>query len=783
MKFGKNRRYNLMHSIRFFKYFLSYMILLSIIISLLGFIVYKNFIETLKKEVEASNISSLRQIMDTMDMRVKEMNLTAIQIYSNPMLRAHKAMASNYDSLEAVMELKKYKSSNEFLNDIIVYHDYNEKQRFFSTKRDSDLDIFFNYLYIYDHWDSITFKNQMKALLKPEIKPLENIMVERSVKVGYSIYIYPLSINAYKSNSAVLFMIEETALKKLVGNVLKDYEGYIYILDEGGNQIAGFAEGNSKLEPKKVLEAVKQKPLLKQINNIGINDENYSVISITSEYNGWSYITVMRTNQLMKKVYTTRNLLIYAFFIVLVLGIVLAFSLAIGNYKPLREIADMILKHYYKENGSPNRYKDELALITNTINEVSRENLGLMTQLKSKAGMLKEQLLTRLLKKGSYNIDEVEGLCEMAGIRLKHACFTVLVLHVDDPDESKADINTDLESFLKFSIINVIEELSLEMGAGYGVELEDDRRIALLLNFNEQYAKERYISELAFKTKDFFKQHFGITMTIGIGSTVNDMTEIHKSYKEAKRAVYYRLIKGRGNIIFYEDIREIQNKLCKYPSDKEKEMIMAIKQGKSSEVERITMEFKAYLIEQKLLPESVQYICFGLINSIVKTLEEMNIEINLEFETEKEYLFVKPFETIDDMGDRIIGFCRKVCAYIEKGKESKNFDLRDKILDIIQSRYFDSSLSLESISEECGMSAVYISRYFKDQTGDTLMRYIDMIRMEKAKELLRDTNFVIRDILIEVGYVDESNFMRKFKKMEGMTPTQYRSVAKRGSGG
>ena len=49
--------------------------------------------------------------------------------------------------------------------------------------------------------------------------------------------------------------------------------------------------------------------------------------------------------------------------------------------------------------------------------------------------------------------------------------------------------------------------------------------------------------------------------------------------------------------------------------------------------------------------------------------------------------------------------------------------------------------------------------------------------MEKVKTLLKTTNLNLREIIDRVGYVDETNFIRKFKKFEGMTPIQYRAMA------
>ena len=128
-------------------------------------------------------------------------------------------------------------------------------------------------------------------------------------------------------------------------------------------------------------------------------------------------------------------------------------------------------------------------------------------------------------------------------------------------------------NLVMFSIINVVEELSEEIGRGYGVELADDRGVALLLNIEEEYTKERYISELAFKTKEFFKQYFGFTLTVGIGNIYRDITMVHESFLEANRAVYYRLVKGYDNVIFYEDIKNRQEEKYKYPVELEDALI------------------------------------------------------------------------------------------------------------------------------------------------------------------------------------------------------------------
>jgi AraC-like DNA-binding protein len=89
----------------------------------------------------------------------------------------------------------------------------------------------------------------------------------------------------------------------------------------------------------------------------------------------------------------------------------------------------------------------------------------------------------------------------------------------------------------------------------------------------------------------------------------------------------------------------------------------------------------------------------------------------------------------------------------------------------------DRNLTLELIAAYFNMHPSYLTRFFKTQTGQPLMKYIDAVRMEKAKALLRNTPRSLDDILFACGYVDKDNFCRKFKTREKLTPLQYRKLS------
>ena len=97
-----------------------------------------------------------------------------------------------------------------------------------------------------------------------------------------------------------------------------------------------------------------------------------------------------------------------------------------------------------------------------------------------------------------------------------------------------------------------------------------------------------------------------------------------------------------------------------------------------------------------------------------------------------------------------------------------------KMMDYIQENYSDNALSLKQISLKFGFHETYISRLFKAEYGENLSGIIEKLRIEKACELIKNTDIKIGDIAEKVGYTSDLSFRRAFKKVTGMNPGEYR---------
>ena len=101
------------------------------------------------------------------------------------------------------------------------------------------------------------------------------------------------------------------------------------------------------------------------------------------------------------------------------------------------------------------------------------------------------------------------------------------------------------------------------------------------------------------------------------------------------------------------------------------------------------------------------------------------------------------------------------------------------IKNYIASHYGNASLSVKDISDYAHLSVSYLCTFFKSETGTTLNQYITEYRMDKAKQLLIDPRNKITEISDKVGYNDGNYFSKSFKKMVGLSPSEYREKVMR----
>ena len=83
-------------------------------------------------------------------------------------------------------------------------------------------------------------------------------------------------------------------------------------------------------------------------------------------------------------------------------------------------------------------------------------------------------------------------------------------------------------------------------------------------------------------------------------------------------------------------------------------------------------------------------------------------------------------------------------------------------------------ITVADLAASVSLSTSHFSALFKKRTGQPVLRYLTMLRMARARELLRVTNWTVATVAAEVGYPDAFYFARQFKKVHGVSPREHR---------
>ncbi|MNE60666.1 HTH-type transcriptional activator Btr [compost metagenome] len=109
--------------------------------------------------------------------------------------------------------------------------------------------------------------------------------------------------------------------------------------------------------------------------------------------------------------------------------------------------------------------------------------------------------------------------------------------------------------------------------------------------------------------------------------------------------------------------------------------------------------------------------------------------------------------------------------------QSRRYNTQMKeIRDYVAAHFLNPDLSLTLLSDKFQISPKYLSQLFKESIGQNFSDFLIGLRIEHAKQLLRDTEATVQDISHLLGYAGATSFIRVFKKITGISPGQYREL-------
>lgn len=343
----------------------------------------------------------------------------------------------------------------------------------------------------------------------------------------------------------------------------------------------------------------------------------------------------------------------------------------------------------------------------------------------------------------------------------------VSVLNTSRP----ADVESELaKRNLKKTIIEKIKNyFSTEGYNSFIRSVGQEIYILLLLDHQvDEYETRVFGIKLFSEVKDKICEEMQLNLNIGIGNLGYSLSELYNTFLQAKNALRYD--PAPGAIVSFGDIKG--NNKTIYPLGKEKQLYQSIIQGDLHNSLVLLEELMTWMVTHVANFENLKQKVYEL---LLVLLRETIINSNLtEFDIDTEELRRTVFllKTTEEIGLFTKEYITNKINEINNIKKSRASALLAMAVAYLEHNYL-KEISLEDVATIIQISPFYLSKLFKKEVGENFIDYLTKIRIHKAKEFLSNPLCTIKDVCYQVGYRDPNYFARVFKKICGITPTEY----------
>ncbi len=353
-----------------------------------------------------------------------------------------------------------------------------------------------------------------------------------------------------------------------------------------------------------------------------------------------------------------------------------------------------------------------------------------------------------------------------------------IVVDIDEFFKLTQEMSEGNRQLTKKEVFLAVESALSEEKSLIAVPMFEDK-IIVLLGFKEMMDNKKakeislYMAEKIRKTVQR-KTHY--TCAIGIGRYCNEVSEISKSFDEARNAVQLgKIFLGGNRIIHVDDLKSFKQSFDWYPYKEEKVLEEKLINGDKEGIVKALDELVNLLSEKiSIESEKMRIRLFELI--IILSRAAAVGGANTEKLAEADFEISKEIFRVHN-NKELIEVVRKACMrfsdlvglnYISIGAETIR---KAKIF--LQKNY-NKDISLEEVSQVISLNPHYFSRLFKKEVGMNFIDYLTKLRIEQAKKMLLQTSLTIGEISNSIGYHDANYFSRVFSKIVGVPPTEFR---------
>jgi len=161
----------------------------------------------------------------------------------------------------------------------------------------------------------------------------------------------------------------------------------------------------------------------------------------------------------------------------------------------------------------------------------------------------------------------------------------------------------------------------------------------------------------------------------------------------------------------------------------------------------------------------------NLILSTIKGMDDMNDEV---FKLEKEFFKrISVCNRVEDFEPVAVAFYREIVEQLYEKRREKSINIIEEAKHYITKNY-ERKIGLGDVAGHLYLNPKYFSNIFKKEVGIGFVEYVNSVRIDVSKELLKGNKYSIGQVASKVGFSDPKHFSKLFKKKTSTTPKEYR---------
>lgn len=426
--------------------------------------------------------------------------------------------------------------------------------------------------------------------------------------------------------------------------------------------------------------------------------------------------------------------------------------------------------------------KDELASTLNTMrkqlqekNETTIHYEQMKKDIETNVANLRKGLISELLFRNRTNeVSSINGINLEYHYNFQEGCFQILSIKLDHVQRVKDCLVSMMEDKIVQLLKKIFQPICYDLGIYF-----DHNTAVCILNYAPDNSKAirkqmtTIINESIIKDVIYQK----VEITIGLGTVVEEIVMLKESYKRSEYALQQRLLFGANRVLEFD--RDLTTSISDSP--------LFYTFNQSFTVNVSNLDIKAVTKDLEALKKNLLERSETTGHEILQMAKEVCNVYLLSMRSNKITLFnvgnfMSDFsEAADDCSsaNELFQLLNKTITdslsrVLEDKKQMNTKPIR-MAKQYIESNYM-KPLTLDEVSSVVGFNTTYFSTVFKKETGITFLEYLSNVRMNRSKELLRETNKNIAAICEEVGYSDVKYFTRSFIKHTSLKPNEFRKL-------